>query len=115
MVFRCRECNVTLTPGLVEGLVASVADGEAHVRPGEFARLDDGFWTHHAGWFAVHLDDGHAMPRYALPGRMSGCCGPAGCDGNNRVCRNGHEVATEKSDCWMPHAILLDPARVDLA
>jgi hypothetical protein len=36
-------------------------------------------------------------------------CGLDGMDGPNLVCVNGHEIGTEKSDCWMPHAaVLLD-------
>src|SRR5262249_40013798 len=44
------------------------------------------------------------------PRRRNGCCGMDGCDGMNLVCPEGHEVATERSDCWMAHAAWLDPA-----
>lgn len=37
--------------------------------------------------------------------RFSGCCGSSGSDGMNKTCCNGHEVATEFSDCYMPHYI----------
>jgi hypothetical protein len=41
--------------------------------------------------------------------RLAECCGLDGMDGPNFVCVNGHEIGTEMSDCWMPHAaILLD-------
>jgi hypothetical protein len=44
------------------------------------------------------------------PLRMSGCCGPSGIDGVNTLCTNGHEVATESSDCWTgPHYVELEP------
>ncbi|WP_228461082.1 hypothetical protein [Chryseobacterium defluvii] len=33
--------------------------------------------------------------------RFSGCCGSSGSDGMNKLCKNGHEVATEFSDCWI--------------
>src|SRR6266571_1330633 len=39
--------------------------------------------------------------------RRNGCCGLDGMDGPNLVCPNAHEVGTEKSDCWMPHAAVL--------
>lgn len=31
--------------------------------------------------------------------RFSGCCGSSGSSGINKLCKNGHEVATETSDC----------------
>ncbi len=31
--------------------------------------------------------------------RLNGCCGKNGCDGNNIVCQNNHEIGTEMSDC----------------
>lgn len=44
------------------------------------------------------------------PRRVSGCCGPSGIDGVNTLCANGHEVATESSDCWTgPHYVELEP------
>ncbi|WP_157469362.1 hypothetical protein [Gemmata sp. SH-PL17] len=42
--------------------------------------------------------------------RVSGCCGLSGIDGVNTLCANGHEVATESSDCWTgPHHVELEP------
>lgn len=40
--------------------------------------------------------------------RFQGCCGSSGAGGLNKVCANGHEVATEFSDCYMPHYIVFD-------
>ena len=37
--------------------------------------------------------------------RFTGCCGSSGIDGMNKTCKNGHEVATEISDCYTPHYI----------
>lgn len=45
--------------------------------------------------------------------RLNGCCGNDGLDGINRVCKNNHEIGTEKSDCWMPHFISLDPKLIE--
>ena len=44
--------------------------------------------------------------------RLNGCCGQDGLDGINRVCINNHEIGTEKSDCWMPHYVALNPGLV---
>lgn len=45
-------------------------------------------------------------------GRLNGCCGYDGCDGMNRVCLCGHEIGTERSDCWISHFIALNPESV---
>ena len=62
------------------------------------------------GRFLLNLRD-MVNTRYHDDGRRtSGCCGPSGIDGVNRVCANGHEVATESSDCWTgPHHVELEP------
>lgn len=44
--------------------------------------------------------------------RFQGCCGSDGTNGLNKVCINGHEVATEFSDCYMPHYIAFDTDKV---
>ncbi|WP_276357679.1 hypothetical protein [Cohnella caldifontis] len=46
--------------------------------------------------------------------RLNGCCGADGCDGINQVCINKHEIGTLRSDCWMPHAVVLEPANVKM-
>jgi hypothetical protein len=35
-----------------------------------------------------------------------------GLDNLNTLCECGAEIGTEKSDCWMPHCILLRTRRV---
>ncbi|RHW32129.1 hypothetical protein D1B31_21555 [Neobacillus notoginsengisoli] len=45
--------------------------------------------------------------------RLNGCCGKDGCDGNNLVCQNNHEIGVEISDCWQPHLVALDPNLVE--
>lgn len=44
--------------------------------------------------------------------RLNGCCGLDGCDGINKVCLNGHEIGTEKSDCWTPHSLIIGEEKV---
>jgi hypothetical protein len=46
--------------------------------------------------------------------RLNGCCGKDGLDGPNRVCVNGHEVATEQSDCWTYHCTSFTPEAVKI-
>ena len=61
------------------------------------------------GRVLVNLRDLIGTKRHADSRRLNGCCGLDGLDGANLVCVNGHEVGTEKSDCWMAQAaVLLD-------
>jgi len=64
------------------------------------------FWDAQ-GRFVVNLADLVGTRPSPDGRRLSGCCGRDGLDGPNLVCVNGHEVGTEKSDCWMPHAAVL--------
>jgi hypothetical protein len=41
--------------------------------------------------------------------RLSGCCGIAGTDGLNQLCRCGAEVGTLRNDCWTGHVFIPDP------
>jgi hypothetical protein len=53
------------------------------------------------------------VPRYHLDrARFSGCCGPSGTGGMNRICLCSHEIGTERSDCIWPHAVYLDRAQI---
>ena len=45
--------------------------------------------------------------------RLSGCCGEAGTDGPNRICRCGAEIGTYRSDCWTPHVFIPNPGATD--
>lgn len=38
--------------------------------------------------------------------RLSGCCGPSGIDGPNRICVCDAEIGTEQSDCWTWHIFI---------
>ena len=55
----------------------------------------------------VNLQDAINTKHHSDRRRLNGYCGPAGFDGPNIVCINGHEVGTEHSDCWMPHVLEL--------
>jgi len=64
------------------------------------------YWSA-AGRVLVNLADLVGTKHHPDYRRRAGCCGLDGLDGPNLVCSNGHEVGTEKSDCWMPHAAVL--------
>jgi len=98
----CKTCNVKLTDELEEIHESTLAfnDGKAAIAKDKFS---------------VHTENGNkelivAIDSYFLKdhkdiGRFTGCCGSSGLDGMNKTCINGHEVATEVSDCYTPHYI----------
>ena len=45
--------------------------------------------------------------------RLSGCCGPAGSDGPNQVCRCGAEVGTLQDDCWTSKVFIPEPSATE--
>lgn len=59
----------------------------------------------------VAVDDYHLVNHHDKK-RFQGCCGSSGLDGLNKLCANGHELATEVSDCWLPHYIAFDLNKV---
>ncbi len=69
--------------------------------------VDDDFYNGFDNQVMVNIDDLVDTSTHPNPRRNNGCCGPDGTDGVNRVCHCGHEVATVKGDCWMPHAAIL--------
>jgi hypothetical protein len=60
------------------------------------------------------LADRRNLSRHANLARLNGCCGLDGLDGPNQLCACGAEVATEKSDCWMAHALIFEDGAVEL-
>ena len=109
--FLCAECGVAITRSL-EPLAPDAicySDGKAAIPKGTYARSINDYWTGSEGCFLVNLDDLVDVSYHPDTRRHNGCCGRDGCDGPNRICRNGHEVGTERSDCWMAHAMVLIP------
>ncbi len=43
--------------------------------------------------------------------RLSGCCGLAGTDGPNQLCRCGAEIGTLRTDCWTPCMFIPEPTK----
>jgi uncharacterized protein (TIGR02996 family) len=119
-LFLCRVCHVPVTrPVSPFGDEASLnlRMGEDLLPRGFFItaeRSTDG--EGHLGKLGettVHLQDAVFIQRHPDTMRLQGCCGPDGSHGLNTICRNAHEIGTERSDCWMPHALWLDAGHVD--
>ncbi len=87
-------------------------DGKAAIPAGYFAPSDDDYWTGSLGSLLVNLTDMIGTEYHPSLTRNQGCCGRDGTHGPNVVCRAGHEIGTERSDCWMAHAVVLLPTIV---
>jgi hypothetical protein len=81
--------------------------GEDLLPVGRYAIAKGEFDSERVGDTLLNLRDVHNVKRHPDVGRLNGCCGLDGLDGMNLVCVNGHEVATERSDCWLPHHTVL--------
>jgi hypothetical protein len=107
--FGCPICRAALTRPLLALRVDQsicLEDGKAAVPEGFFGANSEEYWGA-SGQVIVNLRDLIGTKHH--PTRLNGCCGLDGLDGPNLLCANGHEIGTEKSDCWMPHAaVLLD-------
>jgi hypothetical protein len=92
---------------LPEGRALCTKDGEPAVPAGYFGRCDSDYWVGSDGCAVVSLADLREARHHPSPGRHNGCCGRDGGDGPNLICPAGHEIGTERSDCWMAHGAVL--------
>lgn len=110
VIFECPICSQAVTRSL-EPLPESVSichvDGQAAIPEGYFGLSDPDWWTGSTGGMLVNLADLVQVSHHPDLRRNSGCCGRDGCDGPNLICQKGHEIGTERSDCWMSHAAIL--------
>lgn len=117
MFIRCRSCRRPLSVSLareVDARATNQADGQAFLLAGSLHRSDGEFFTGTEGRYIINLADAMNVRDHADTRRLAGCCGLDGCDGPNQVCACGVEVATAKSDCWMPHALIFECEAVEL-
>jgi hypothetical protein len=101
VLFHCAACGAAVTKALrhlADRTRLSEADGTDYV--------PSGFWATDATYesfspiprFVVNLRSVAGVGYTASPGY--GCCGYSPGVNPNRVCRNGHVVGWEFSDCW---------------
>jgi hypothetical protein len=117
IVFTCRACGNALTAPLVElpdGRSVCEKDAQSYVPRGFFVLSDGEYFTGTEGKYIVSLPDVLGTHRHSDMRRLSGCCGPDGCNGLQAVCTCGAEVGTEMADCWTAHALILEPAATAL-
>jgi len=99
----CKACNVKLTDELEEiheSLLNFNNYGETAIDKGKFS-----VHTENGNKELIIAIDPYFLKNHKDMGRFTGCCGSSGLDGMNKTCLNGHEVATEVSDCCTPHYI----------
>jgi hypothetical protein len=91
---------------LTNTLLLQEIDDEPFIQQGYYFISDGEYFTGTEGLVIINISD--LMNCRDLPdrGRLSGCCGMDGTNGPNKVCINGHEIGTEKSDCWMANAFI---------
>jgi hypothetical protein len=92
-----------------------VDNGTDYIPRGFYTISDGSFFRGTEGQYIVNLKDIVNTKHHTDYNRLNGCCGLDGLDGRNTLCENGHEVGTERSDCWLPHAIHFDPSAVEKA
>lgn len=115
MRISCKYCDVELTDDLKEVLTLeqlSEIDGEDFIKRGHFFISDGNYYSGTEGQIVINIKDLKNSKMHFIPGRLNGCCGVDGIHGINRLCVNGHEIATEKSDCWMAHAVIFERTEI---
>lgn len=115
----CKTCGVAVTNELVELTDTSGLDpdtwGKDYLPKGVYAHWDTIFTHVSSNEIIVNNHDVINCNYHTNQSRLNGCCGKDGCDGPNRVCVNGHEVGTERSDCWTYHYTSFNPEVVEMA
>ena len=115
MNFRCSTCQILLTENLEElndKKEIDIADGKPLVPKGFYFVGNDQFYSGAEGKYLINPANLINAKNHNDKIRTNGCCGLDGLDGLNKICINGHELGTEKSDCWMPHAVIFESGKV---
>lgn len=108
----CKSCEIEISKEVTElkdlNLIKEEME-EDYIPQGSFI-IDSGEDNvEERGTIIINIKDLINSNYHSDGDRLNGCCGQDGLDGMNRVCLTNHEIGTEKSDCWMPHYIALNP------
>jgi len=106
----CKKCNVQVAGPLVEIQEESLRLGDRQdaLEIGQFSLFTD---TPVAPQLIISLKEGE-LANHPDKKRFQGCCGSDGTNGLNKLCSNGHDIATEFSDCYIPHYIASDTEKI---
>jgi len=117
MVVRCRKCNIILSNKLTKlenNGQLNETDQQDYIKQGYYYVSDGEFYTLSENKIIINKADLINASNHSNKSRLNGCCGLDGMDGLNKVCKNGHEIATEFSDCWMPHSVIFEPELITI-
>ena len=111
----CKICKLHLTNEvkLYTGGSFGEADEQDFIQPGFYTISDGEYFTGSEGKVIINIEDIVNVVHHTNSSKLGGCCGLDGTEGN-KTCANGHEIATEYSDCWMPHAIIFEKEKTIL-
>jgi hypothetical protein len=116
MHVRCGNCKTRLSEDvrLAAADERNTNDGESYVPQGAAIQEDDSFFHQNVGGWILNIADVVKTHPTTAQRRLSGCCGLDGMDGPNLLCVHCEaEVATKKTDCWMPHCVIFEPATTE--
>ena len=108
--FLCKVCNLEISETVTElrdWHLITEKDGHDYIPKGFYLIKEESS-------IILNSKDLTNSKYHSDPRRLNGCCGLDGCDGMNRVCLNGHEIATEYSDCWTYHRVVLNMQNVKI-
>jgi len=118
MILRCKKCGIEITSELTqltdEGSLR-YEDGKEMIERGMFFISSGEYQPERNGDFIVNLKDLINSKLTDNGSRLNGCCGLDGLDGMNLLCVNGHEIGTERSDCWMSHHAVISTENANTA
>lgn len=115
IIIRCAACNAALTPelSLLENTKSfDETDGRDLFEKGFYYLSEGSYFKGIDGAIVINKNDLLDAKLHWNPNRLSGCCDLDGCNGPNMLCCNGHEIATQRSDCWMSHYVKFEPEGV---
>lgn len=107
----CKKCLIPITGKLsriANENEKSYEDGENHIPKGLYGIVDVDYRIAFENDFVIHEEDiikGNTKFTKNVS-RLNGCCGLDGLNGLNLLCKNGHEIGTVCTDCWMPHGVV---------
>lgn len=114
MKIKCKHCDIDLTDELVEvhsGQLCTI-DNRDFINCGKYFVSDGDYYTGSENQIIINIQDLKNAKNHFDLSRLNGCCGLDGANGLNKLCINGHEIGTEKSDCWMAHAMIFDNDKI---
>lgn len=113
----CKKCDEIVTQDLdvlKDEACLCEEDAKEYLPQGFYIVSKGEYNPENEGDYLLNLRDLLNLKHTTDLTRLNGCCGLDGLDGYNLLCKNGHEIGTERSDCWMPHYAIIDNGKVKM-